>query len=299
MKLKKYMAVASGVLAMLSMQMTAFAEADRDALKTALVEYEWHNYTLPETRAKGIENSADLAWLYTSLDEFFDYYSEEYMGSEPLGMIDVESDYSVRHFYDAWTDFLDGWIEEKEELYGDFSVVDTGDTFQIVDAAGNTVEVCDKLYQYVYLNEEMSEEDREFYLSGEDLISVTEDSETEDEMAASGMEEDMDTQSSNGGSFGEMGSNGYDYNHADSAALDGVNGASDGVNSASNGENGASADSENVTDTDTEQSSEESTTETTEEAETRSAAPYVVGGVVVVAAAGIGGYFLYQKKKKD
>ncbi len=159
MKLKKWGIVLSSMCAMLTMQMHVSAmetQADTKALKTALIEYEWEIYTQPKTRAKGIENSADLVWVYTSLDEFFAYYNQNKDG---LSRIDVNSDYSVRHFYDDWTDFLDEWVAEKEELYGEISIVDAGDTFQLVDEAGNAVESFYKLYQFTYLNDEMSKED--------------------------------------------------------------------------------------------------------------------------------------------
>lgn len=273
---------------MLSMQMTAFAETDREALKAALIEYEWRNYTLPETRAKGIENNADLAWIYTSLDEFFNDYCEDNVLSDPLSLIDVNSD-SVRNFFDNWTDFLDDWMEEKEELYGEFSVVDAGDTFQIVDAAGNAVEACDKLYQYMYLNDEMSEEDKEFYLNenggmsddyndgivdGEVNISDGNTTVENSESAANDMASNADRNTA------------ATENYANSGNI-----VADNAN-VNNGNAVAHAFSETVEET-TEAMTEE--TEVTEEK--GSVAPYVVVSAVVVIAAGVGGYFLYKKKK--
>ncbi|WP_295217983.1 hypothetical protein [Ruminococcus sp.] len=284
MKMKQWIAVVSGVCAMLSMQMTAFAEADREALKTALVEYEWRNYTLPETRAKGIENNADLAWIYTSLDEFFNDYCEDNVLSDPLSLIDVDSDYSVRNFFDDWTDFLDDWMEEKEELYGEFSVADAGDSFQIVDAAGNAVEAFDKLYQYMYLNDEMSEEDKEFYLNEN-----------------GGMSEDYNS----GIIDGDANSvDGNTYNDGLGNVDDAANNAAETTVNSNHGNNTA-ADNANVNDgnaaayafSETTEETTEAPTEATEETEKGSAVPYVVGGVIVVVAVGAGGYFFYKKKK--
>lgn len=284
MKMKQWIAVVSGICAMLSMQMTAFAETDQEALKAALIEYEWRNYTLPETRAKGIENNADLAWIYTSLDEFFNDYCEDNVLSDPLSLIDVNSDYSVRNFFDDWTDFLDDWMEEKEELYGEFSVVDAGDTFQIVDAAGNAVEAFDKLYQYMYLNDEMSAEDKEFYLNENGGMSENYNGGIMDGDANS-----VDGNTNNNGLGG-----------VDSAAND----AAETTANSNNGNNTV-ADNANVNDgnaaanvfSETVEETTEATAEGIEGTEEGSAVPYVVVGAIVVVAIGAGGYFFYKKKK--
>lgn len=56
MKIRKWAVIFSSVCAIASMQLTVNAEADRQTLKVALLEYSWENFTSPSMKLGGIEN---------------------------------------------------------------------------------------------------------------------------------------------------------------------------------------------------------------------------------------------------
>ena len=108
MKIRKWAVIFSSVCAIASMQLTVNAEADRQALKVALLEYSWENFTSPSMKLGGIENYPMVAYQYSKMDEFMEYYNDHGPSySNSLDDIDITSDRKMDDFHEAWLDWLE------------------------------------------------------------------------------------------------------------------------------------------------------------------------------------------------
>ncbi len=297
MKIRKWAVIFSSVCAIASMQLTVNAEADRQALKVALLEYSWENFTSPSMKLGGIENYPMVAYQYSKMDEFMEYYNDHGPSySNSLDDIDITSDRKMDDFHEAWLDWLEYTgpyanedADEENGVWelirdtGTYTFVDAGDTWQLCDAAGNMTESYDKLYQFTYLNEpyeNMSPEDYGIYDENEDIMMLDGDSEGEDNL---GQERAADSFSSRTGSSNDTDTNKTYHGNDDNATVDHVNPSGDGYYSEDNL-------SENTTD---------ATTEPTEETTANGTSMrFVVAAVAVVVGGAGGAVFYYWKNKK-
>ena len=100
MKIRKWAVIFSSVCAIASMQLTVNAEADRQALKVALLEYSWENFTSPSMKLGGIENYPMVAYQYSKMDEFMEYYNDHGPSySNSLDDVDITSDRKMDDFH--------------------------------------------------------------------------------------------------------------------------------------------------------------------------------------------------------